>query len=92
VGKELQGILPADLTERKLQTPEELYDDEDWVDLPQDIKDAYSTLGYNETIWNNELDSKIGSLDWTELTIEPRLAALFLGYTDDSWDKSLRSV
>ena len=33
---------------RKLQTPEELYYDEDWNDLTPEIQDAYTILGFTE--------------------------------------------
>ena len=33
---------------RKLQAPEELYYDEDWNDLPPEIQDAYTILGFTE--------------------------------------------
>lgn len=70
---------------RRLQTPEELYYDEDWVDLPRAIQDAYTILGYTEDIWCDGGEASTDSLDWADLSDEQREAALFIGYTEDLW-------
>ncbi|KAL7516695.1 hypothetical protein ACHAWX_001682 [Stephanocyclus meneghinianus] len=71
----------------QLQTPGELYYDLYWASLPPEIQDAYTTLGYNETAWDQGQDVESDSLTWDELTPEMQEAALFLGYTEWVWPK-----
>ena len=69
-----------------METPADLYYDEFWADLPLDIQTAYTTLGYNETIWNEDLDAEAEGLDWEEMTLEQQTAASFIGYSQEIWD------
>lgn len=62
-------------------TPEELYYDEWWADLPPAIQDAYAILGYDENIWNNGLTVPVEDLWWDKMTPEQIEAATFIGYT-----------
>eukprot|EP00804_Cyclotella_cryptica_P024999 CCRYP_015942-RA/>CCRYP_015942-RA protein AED:0.00 eAED:0.00 QI:199/1/1/1/1/1/2/1412/383 len=67
------------------QTPEELYYDLDWADLPPEIQDAYEVLGYTETAWDEGQDVESDSFAWDELTPEMQEAALFIGYEEWIW-------
>lgn len=69
-----------------IKSPEELYGDEWWTDLPPDIQEAFIILGWNETIWDNGIDPPSEDMDWTELTPEMQVAASFIGYTENTWD------
>lgn len=61
-------------------TPEELYYHEAWAALPTAVRDAYATLGYDESIWNEWGVSSTDGLGWDELTGEQRDAASLIGY------------
>ncbi len=65
--------------ERRLQTPEELYYDECWADLPEDIQEAYAKLGHSEDLWDNGGTSGTDDFDWEELGDAQQEAALFIG-------------
>jgi hypothetical protein len=67
-------------------TPEELYYDEYWKDLPPDIQAAYATLGYNETAWNGAIEPPSNDLYWDELSPELQEAASFIGYYEELWN------
>jgi len=71
-------------------TPEELYYDEYWKDLPSKIQDAYAVLGLNETAWNLALPTETDDLWWHELSAEQREAALFIGYTEEIWCETIQ--
>ena len=70
-------------------TPEELYYNECWMALPDDICDAYAVLGYTEVIWEDETGQApapaVDDLDWGDLSNEERKAALYIGYTEEMW-------
>ena len=73
------------IRELKEQTPEELYYGLDWAELSQDIKDAYSILGYNKNAWDNGIEVDTDNASWADLTPEQQEAALFIGYTEMIW-------
>jgi len=70
---------------RKLQTPEELYYDECWTDLPQEIQDSFIALGYSETLWDEGGEVASDDFDWAELTAAQLAAAVLIGYTEEIW-------
>lgn len=72
-------------TSRALQTPSEMYYDEDWADLSQEVQDAYEILGYNEQLWDEGGVVFSDDYDWIELTPEMLEAAVLLGYTEEFW-------
>jgi hypothetical protein len=80
---------PANLTSnyrsKLTQTPEELYYDLDWADLPPDIQAAYTVLGYNQNSWNYGTEVEADTKDWADLTSEQQDAVLFIGYTEFIW-------
>lgn len=63
------------------------YDDMDWSDLPQNVKKAAQTMGYTESMWNNDQDCPLEDKKWRELTSEQKNAAKILGYNRRLWDK-----
>ena len=67
------------------QTPEELYYDLDWSVLPDDIRDSYTALGYNQTTWDGGTEIEIDTTDWVDLTSEQQEAAIYIGYTEMIW-------
>jgi hypothetical protein len=67
-------------------TPEELYYDEWWADLPPDIQAAYTVLGYTEAVWNFGGYIPAEDLWWDELSPEQQEAALYIGYTKEIWN------
>ena len=70
----------------------EKYYDELWKDLPDYVRDAYQTLGYTGTMWDNEESAFSDQLDWGDLTQEQRDAAMQVGYTKELWEKDEDSV
>ena len=67
-------------------TPDELYGDEWWRDLPPDVQAAYAVLGYEEMMWDAGLEPESNDMWWREMSQEMQDAALFLGYTEEMWD------
>jgi hypothetical protein len=66
-------------------TPEELYYNLVWQDLPPEIQDAYGILGYNQVAWDTGQAVLVDSMGWDELSPEMQQAALFIGYTEGIW-------
>lgn len=66
-------------------SPDALYDDEDWGDLPEEIQNAMAALGYTEEIWNKGSKASTDDLDWEELSDEEQAAALVIGFTEKLW-------
>lgn len=65
------------------------YDDEDWGDLPEDVRKAAEVLGYDEDSWeDDETPEEIDDKDWGDLTPEQQAAATTLGYDEDAWNSS----
>jgi uncharacterized membrane protein SirB2 len=72
-----------------METPDDLYEDEWWRDLPPEIQDAYAVLGWNETVWDEGNESVFPSsenMTWIELSPEMQEAAGVIGYTQQTWD------
>ena len=76
------GAAVASPTGRKLQTQ---YYSEAWNNLPQEIQDAFTVMGYTENLWDFGGAVSTNDLDWTELTAEQQEAALFIGFTEEQW-------
>jgi len=66
-------------------TPEELYYDEWWADLPPHIQDAFTVLGLNQTLWDGGHTTDYDDMAWDELTPEEHEAAILIGYTEEIW-------
>jgi len=66
-------------------TPEELYYEMCWAELPPDIQIDYALLGFNENMWDNAIAPEYEDYDWIELSDEQRDAALSIGYTEAMW-------
>eukprot|EP00934_Nitzschia_sp_Nitz4_P002146 Nitzschia sp. Nitz4//scaffold5_size260463//102381//103676//NITZ4_000974-RA/size260463-processed-gene-0.315-mRNA-1//1//CDS//3329555316//2146//frame0 len=58
-----------------------------WKDLPENIRQAASVLGYNEDLWN-EFNQQLEAFDkpWQQLPEVQREAAKTLGYNEVTWD------
>mmetsp|Transcript_36906 Transcript_36906/g.41219 ORF Transcript_36906/g.41219 Transcript_36906/m.41219 type:complete len:1044 (+) Transcript_36906:450-3581(+) len=70
-----------------------IYDEFDWSELPDNIRDAAITLGYNESIW--EMDEEEPESDekiWEELNPAEQKAAGLLGYTKKTWNQENDTV
>ena len=67
-------------------SPDEIYGDEWWRDLPPEIQSAYLILGWNETAWDEGINPPSENMDWNELSLEMQDAAGIIGYTQESWD------
>eukprot|EP00984_Skeletonema_dohrnii_P010709 scaffold4199_cov110-Skeletonema_dohrnii-CCMP3373.AAC.2 len=72
---------------RKLQqTPEELWYDLAWAELPEEIRAAWAVLGYTEEIWDLEIGVAFSDdYDWVELTPEMKEAASAIGFNEELW-------
>ena len=62
------------------------YEEYDWEELPPDVQDAASILGYDEELWDNDGLAWSEDYWWRELTPEAQAAAALLGYDEESWD------
>ena len=65
--------------------PEVLYYHKDWSELPSEIQNAYTILGYNQSAWDDGLGVGVEALGWTDLLPEQQEAAIFIGYTETIW-------
>lgn len=75
--------------ESEFKSPEELYGDEWWRDLPPVIQEAFAILGWNEATWDagdESLSPPSEDMDWADLTPEMQAAASLIGYTQQTWD------
>lgn len=78
--------MPTQQINVSIASPEELYEDEWWRDLPPDIQDAYTLLGWNETSWDSGNNPPSENTIWNELTLVMQDAASYIGYTQQTWD------
>ncbi|KAL7454283.1 hypothetical protein ACHAWC_005912, partial [Mediolabrus comicus] len=62
-----------------------------WGDLPTEVQQALTTLGFNEEIWDNDEDPASFEFSWDELSPEEQEAATFVGYTKWTWDEIVPS-
>ena len=69
-------------------TDKECYEDYYWIELPQEVKQAAITLGFNEYLWDNNGTTWSDELEWHELPTEAQEAAGILGYDEASWNAS----
>lgn len=44
--------------------PENKYDDHDWDELPEEVKEAAKKLGYKKKIWDKDGKTPADDLDW----------------------------
>jgi len=61
-----------------------------WNQLPLEVQQAATTLGYTEETWNADQDPLFFNLFWDQLTGEEQEAASTMGYTQTTWDASKR--
>ena len=62
------------------------YEDYDWDELPDNVREAATTLGYTKKIWDKDKKPASDDKDWEDLTPEERAAAQVLGYDERTWD------
>jgi hypothetical protein len=62
-----------------------------WSDLPEDARAAAKTLGYTETVWDEDSSIALGAKWFSQLTSEQRRAAIVLGYDSQSWNEHTES-
>jgi hypothetical protein len=69
------------------QTPVlDQYEDSDWKELPDWVREAAEGIGYTKKLWNKDKEPGVCEKDWEELTISQQEAAKMLGYTKEVWD------
>jgi len=61
------------------------YDQLDWGDLPEEIRQAYETLGFTEELWYNG-GAAVCELYWDDLSEAEEEAAMTIGYTEALWN------
>ena len=64
------------------------YEDYDWTELPTDVQEAATNLGWSESLWDNDGTSWSDEIFWDDLPPEAKEAAAVLGYDQASWDAS----
>jgi len=57
-----------------------------WSGLPQEIKDAMTVLGWDESAWNNGESVSTESMMWIELSSAQQDAAGLYGHNQQTWD------
>ena len=66
-----------------------IYDNYGWDELPLEIQEAATTLGYSQNIWDLGIGVAFSeALFWDELSPEEQAAAALLGYSKQSWDNA----
>jgi hypothetical protein len=67
------------------------WNDVDWDQMTRDEQQAWETLGWSRTTWENDLSSQVYSeqQDWSQLTLDEKSAAEALGYSASSWDSDV---
>lgn len=61
------------------------YDDFDWVDLPLEIQEAVTVMGYNQSLWDSDSETSVTNKDWVDLTQEEIDALGKLGWVAYWW-------
>lgn len=69
-----------------ISSPEEIYGDSWWADLPKDIKRAFKVLGWDQVSWDTGINPPSENMSWDELTLAMQGAAGVIGYTQETWD------
>jgi len=64
--------------------PEQYYN-MGWDCMPANIRAAWGTLGYTESIWCNSLGSFTDTYNWFDFNAEQKRAAELIGYTEAIW-------
>eukprot|EP00584_Thalassiosira_punctigera_P009986 CAMPEP_0172535654 /NCGR_PEP_ID=MMETSP1067-20121228/7564_1 /TAXON_ID=265564 ORGANISM="Thalassiosira punctigera, Strain Tpunct2005C2" /NCGR_SAMPLE_ID=MMETSP1067 /ASSEMBLY_ACC=CAM_ASM_000444 /LENGTH=75 /DNA_ID=CAMNT_0013320595 /DNA_START=159 /DNA_END=386 /DNA_ORIENTATION=+ len=62
------------------------YEDMDWGELPEDVKEAAKKLGYTKKMWNGDKEPKVCDEYWDDLDEDQRQAATVIGYNKETWD------
>ncbi|KAL3942714.1 MAG: hypothetical protein SGBAC_003159 [Bacillariaceae sp.] len=62
------------------------YEECAWEDLPFNVQEAATRLGYTEQIWSQENSEDPNKKYWEELDQEEKVAAKVLGYDEVHWD------
>ena len=63
------------------------YEDNDWVQLPQQVMNAVSSLGWNQQMWDSdEWPESIKHKHWDQLSPDQQKALHVLGYYRSKWD------
>ena len=66
-----------------------IYDNYGWDELPLEIQEAATTLGYSQNMWDLGIGVAFSeALFWDELSPEEQAAAALLGYSKQSWDNA----
>ena len=68
-------------------SPEEIYGDSWWADLPKDIQRAFKVLGWDQVSWDTGVPPPSENMLWDELTLAMQSAARVIGYTQETWDQ-----
>jgi len=68
--------------------PEDDYTNSNWDDLTPQAQAAAETLGYNQAMWDNGVESETSDEWWQCLTQSQQKAAAFLGYDKEEWNGS----
>eukprot|EP00980_Cylindrotheca_fusiformis_P002726 scaffold629_cov140-Cylindrotheca_fusiformis.AAC.3 len=77
-------LLPKDMQPKQFNW---VWDsDAEWVDLPTEIQEAATELGFAEDTWNKTEQPAESDMEWDALTPSQQRAAAVLGYTKEQWD------
>jgi len=63
------------------------YEDSDWKELPEWVREAAEAIGYTKKLWNRDKEPDACEMDWENLNVSQQEAAKRLGYTQKVWDE-----
>ena len=61
------------------------YLDMDWEELPEEAKNAATTLGLDQNSWDNDVKVPSFDKDWQDLSQDEKRAANVLGWDEEEW-------
>jgi len=61
-------------------------DSKSWSELAENEKEAYTVLGYNESLWDGDGVPASEDKDWEKLSPAEQAAADTLGFDQEAWD------
>mmetsp|Transcript_24244 Transcript_24244/g.27743 ORF Transcript_24244/g.27743 Transcript_24244/m.27743 type:complete len:126 (-) Transcript_24244:48-425(-) len=76
----LTGIMVHNNNHQSLRASAADYNNYSWRDLPPNVQNAATKLGWQQRSWNLNIETDIYKQDWDGLTKEQKAAATLLGF------------
>jgi len=78
---------PEEPEEKKFTDKQAKYEDVMWADLPDSVRGAAESLGYDEDTWDAREWFDIDDSHWRDLGLQERKACMKLGWDRNSWER-----